>query len=107
MINFGSYFKKVFSKLEISPNLEIRPYRDWKIGLSSFFVILGVVFWGHYLLYQNFVSRSDASKTNNAEQTSPNLEWENLKAVYGRFEQRTKTLNDLLAKPGSRIDPSR
>lgn len=107
MTNFRSYFKKVFSKLELSPNLEIKPYRDWKISLIVFFVILIGVFWGHYWLYQKLINRSEISIVNNLKPTNPSLEWQKFKTTYSHFEQRTKKLNDLLIKSNSRIDPSR
>lgn len=90
-----------------SPSLEATPYRDWQTRLSLFFIILALVFWGHYLLYREFLGRSEAVLSGGLDQTTLTTEWQNFKAVYARYDSRAKVLNDLLTKPATRIDPGR
>lgn len=90
-----------------NPSLEAKPYRDWQTRLSLFFVILALVFLGHYLLYREFLDRSEASLSGGLDQTTLTAEWQNFKIVYARYDSRTQALNDLLAKPAARVDPGR
>ncbi|MEK7091895.1 MAG: hypothetical protein AAB900_02810 [Patescibacteria group bacterium] len=107
MKNPQLYFKKIFSQRTNSLDSEIRPYHDWQVRLISAFIILALVFLGHYWLYREFLNQSTALVGNNQDQVNLFIERQNLKTIYTRYEGRTKALNDLLAKPASRIDPGR
>lgn len=90
-----------------NPSLEAKPYRDWQTRLSLFFVILVLVFLGHYLLYREFLDRSETALSGGLGQTTLTAEWQNFKTVYTRYDSRTKAIDDLLVKPASRVDPGR
>jgi hypothetical protein len=86
---------------------EPRPYRDWRLMLISFFILLLGVFVGHYSLSREliFLGESAASGPSNNNQL---IHTENLlKTTVGDIQKKNLNLDNLLKPATKRLDPSR
>jgi hypothetical protein len=109
MKKLWTFFKNFSFSRSGEFNSEPRPYRDWQLSLVLAFILLDLVFLGHFFLYQAFLNQSELSTFSNQDQASLNLESQIFHTVYDLYQSRTAALNNLLASSSKTtiVDPSR